>query len=67
MVARLKWSLRICDWIGLTRNCETWGDRSWSHVSVVSHFCTISMRQEWVMLYRGSLSVVLHQHLCECR
>jgi len=37
-VALLKWLFLICDWIGLIKNWETCGDRSCSHVRVVSHF-----------------------------
>ena len=51
-----KWSARICCWMGLTRNCETWGERSCSHESVVSHRWMTRMRTAWVVAYIGSRS-----------
>jgi hypothetical protein len=49
-VPREKVSERICCWMGLTRNCETCGERSWSQERVVSHRWTRIMRIAWVVL-----------------
>jgi len=49
-VAREKCWVRICCCMGLTRNWETWGERSCSHVSVVSVRAETMMRMACVML-----------------
>ena len=50
MAPREKWDDRICCWMGLTRNCETCGERSWSQERVVSHRWMTTMRMLWVVL-----------------
>lgn len=56
MVALEKCCVLICCCMGFTRNWETWGDRSWSHDSVVSVRALTIIRIEWVMLYIGRAS-----------
>lgn len=56
MAPREKWDDRICCWMGLTRNCETCGERSWSQERVVSHRWMTTMRMLWVVLYMGMRS-----------
>ena len=55
-VAREKCAVKICCCIGLTKNCDTCGDRSWSQERVVSHRGTMTKRIVWVKLYTGNAS-----------